>query len=652
MKIKSKLLLGLVSATIIPVAIVSTVMVMNLRAQAVGDFIERSHGEMSQVDNAIAIYFSGIEQNVKMLANSPSLQKVDSSITQYIDKQSVTMTPDQNGIVERGIYQQLDLMGKSHKGYAYVYMGTREGGYIQWPTGKASNNYDPRVRPWYKTAMSNPGEIKRTQAYYWEPDDATIVSNVLSFNTSTTQNAGVVAIDVSLKTLTDIVKEIKLGETGYIMMIEDSGNVLVDAKNPNNNFKALNSLASAYKTIGQTSSGFIDVQIDGVEYMANVLPSEKLGWKFVGLITAEEVMAESNNLIKYILAIVFVLAVIFIIGALFLAGLIAKPLSLVSKGLQEIAEGEGDLTKELAIRSNDETGQLAGYFNAFLKAIRQLVQQIGQAGEQMGESAQRAATISEDLLAVSQRQNQAVEMVSTAFNEMVATANEVATLCSSAAQAANDSQQLVSEGQQNIHTAVSSVNQLADYISASSITIEELEGDSQGITVILDTIRGIAEQTNLLALNAAIEAARAGDQGRGFAVVADEVRALAKRTQDSTEEINGLVVRLQNRTKEVAEQMTISLNASQKTVITTESVNESFSGIYQSVSAIHDMNTQIATAAEEQHLVAEEINRNIQQVHEDTQKVDDVSSRAQLNSQSLASSAVDLNNLVSKFKTH
>ncbi|MBF4396166.1 methyl-accepting chemotaxis protein, partial [Vibrio anguillarum] len=141
----------------------------------------------------------------------------------------------------------------------------------------------------------------------------------------------------------------------------------------------------------------------------------------------------------------------------------------------------------------------------------------------------------------------------------------------------------VSQGQQNIHTAVSSVNQLADYISTSSTTIQELENDSQGITAILDTIRGIAEQTNLLALNAAIEAARAGEQGRGFAVVADEVRALAKRTQDSTEEINGLVVRLQNRTKEVAEQMTVSLNASRKTVTTTESVNDSFTGIYQSV---------------------------------------------------------------------
>ncbi|NNN97918.1 methyl-accepting chemotaxis protein [Vibrio sp. B1-2] len=651
MKIKSKLLLSLISATIIPVTIVSTVMVTNLRSQAVSDFIEQSHGEMSQVDNAIAIYFSGIEQNVKMLANSPALQKVDSSITRYIDKIAEPMTPDSNGMVERGIYEALYLMGEAHKGYSYVYMGTKEGGYIQWPTGKASDNYDPRARPWYKTAMSSPGEIKRTQAYYWEPDDATIVSNVLSFNAAGTPNAGVVAIDVSLKTLTDIVKKIKLGETGYIMMVEDSGNVLVDAKYPENNFQSLDSLAAAYKTIGQTSSGFINIEIGGVEYMANVMNSEKLGWKFVGLITTEEVMAESNSLIKYILAIVFVLTVIFIIGALFLAGLIAKPLSLVSNGLQEIAEGEGDLTKELIIRSNDETGQLAVYFNAFLKAIRLLVQQIGHAGEQMGESAQRAATISEDLSAVSQRQKQAVEMVSTAFNEMVSTANEVATLCSSAAQAADDSQQLVSQGQQNIHTAVSSVNQLADYISTSSTTIQELENDSQGITAILDTIRGIAEQTNLLALNAAIEAARAGEQGRGFAVVADEVRALAKRTQDSTEEINGLVVRLQNRTKEVAEQMTVSLNASRKTVTTTESVNDSFTGIYQSVLSIHDMNTQIATAAEEQHLVAEEINRNIHQVQEDTQKVDDVSSRALLNSQNLASSADDLNNLVSKFKT-
>ncbi|MFB9215295.1 methyl-accepting chemotaxis protein [Vibrio sinaloensis] len=651
MKIKQKLLLGLIAATLIPVVIISYIVISNSRSETITDFLERSRGEISQVDNAISIYFAAIEDNVRMLSQHPAVKASDASIEKYMDMGASMMSPDQNGQTEQQIYSVLAQLGESHPGYAYVYMGTDNGGYIQWPKGKMTAGYDPRGRPWYTTAKSSPNEVGRTSAYYWATDDATIVGTVKAFSANDNSSSGVVAIDVSLKSLTAIVKQIKLGETGYLMMIEDSGNVLVDANNPDNNFKDINELAEGYRQLGQTQEGVVDLEIDGEHYMANVYHSEKLGWKFVGLITYDEVMEDSQRLMSLISVIVVVLVIIFIAGAIFLANLIARPLSLVSQGLKEISEGEGDLTKELQVKSNDETGELAGYFNAFLKAIRQLVQQISQAGQSMGESATKASMVSQDLAQVSERQNQAVEMVSTAFNEMVATANEVATLCTTAAQAADSSQSLVSQGQHDINTAVSSVNELAQLISASSETIAELEQDSQGITAILDTIRGIAEQTNLLALNAAIEAARAGEQGRGFAVVADEVRALAKRTQDSTAEINELVQRLQNRTKEVSEQMTVSLSASQQTVEITESVNTSFSGISESVSSIHDMSTQIATAAEQQHLVAEEINRNIQQVHEDTQKVDDVANRARSNSQSMQQSADELNSLVTKFKT-
>ncbi|RTZ14443.1 methyl-accepting chemotaxis protein [Vibrio aquaticus] len=651
MKIKQKLLLGLMAATLLPVAIISFVVISNSRDEAITDFIDRSTGEIRQVDNAISIYFKAIEENVRMLASQPAIKKADNSIESYMDKGDMAMTPLSNSKTEQEIFKTLEQFGRSHSGYSYVYMGTKQGGYVQWPQGNMSAGYDPRQRPWFTTAQKTPNNVGRTPAYYWAADDATIVGTVMTFDADDSASSGVVAVDVSLKNLTDIVKEIKIGETGYLMMIEDSGNVLVDAHNPDNNFKAIDSLGTGYKALSQLESGVLDVEIDGEHMMANVYYSNKLGWKFVGLISYDEVMRDSNNLMKFITVIVVVLGVIFGAGAMLLANLISKPLTLVSTGLKEISEGEGDLTKELQVRSSDETGALAGYFNEFIKAIRQLVQQISSSGSSIADSASRASLVSEELNQVSERQNQAVEMVSTAFNEMVATANEVATLCTTAASAADSSQVLVSQGQTDIGDAVNSVNELAQLISASSETITELEHDSQSITVILETIRGIAEQTNLLALNAAIEAARAGEQGRGFAVVADEVRALAKRTQDSTEEINGLVQRLQNRTKEVSEQMTVSLRASEQTVEITDSVHSSFSGISQSVTSIHDMSTQIATAAEEQHLVAEEINRNIQQVHEDTMRVDEVANRAKQNSTDLASAADGLNDLVKKFKT-
>ncbi len=651
MNIKTKLMLGLVSATLIPVVIVSLVVVSNLRTQAVDTFLERSQGEMTQVDNTISIYFDGIEKNVRMLASHPAFAKSDGSISTYVASQGEAMTPDDNSMVEKAIYRALSLVGESHSDYSYVYMGTQKGGYIQWPKGNISANYDPRQRPWFKTAMAAPDQVGRTPAYYWSGDDATIVGTVLTFEADKRENSGVVAVDVSLKNLTDIVKGIKLGDSGFLIMVEDNGNILVDAKHPENNFKSIRSLGQAYQSLDQTSQGLVEVDIDGIAYMANVMASDRLGWKFIGLISRDEVMASSNRLVSFIVVIAAVLGGVFVMGAAILANLIAKPLALVSHGLKEIAEGEGDLTKELTITSKDETGQLASYFNEFLKAIRQLIQQIGSAGAAMRESAQRAGTVSSDLVSVSDRQNEAVTMVSTAFNQMVATANEVANLCTTAAQAAEQSQELVSQGQGDINLSVQSVNQLANVMESTVESIRELEQDSQAITAILDTIRGIAEQTNLLALNAAIEAARAGEQGRGFAVVADEVRALAKRTQDSTAEIDELVQQLQSRTKEVSAQVSVSLEASQQTVDTTASVNNSFTGISESVTAIHDMSSQIATAAEEQHLVAEEINRNIQQVHDDTQRVDDVAKRAQLNSEQLGEAAQQLSELVSKFKT-
>ncbi|WP_376784277.1 methyl-accepting chemotaxis protein [Pseudomonas oryzihabitans] len=251
---------------------------------------------------------------------------------------------------------------------------------------------------------------------------------------------------------------------------------------------------------------------------------------------------------------------------------------------------------------------------------------------------------------VAGRQREAVELVSTAFNEMVATSNEVARSCSQAAASADAGHHRVQEGYGQIEKATGNVNQLSGSLAQSAQAMAVLEQDSHNINTILDTIRGIAEQTNLLALNAAIEAARAGEQGRGFAVVADEVRALAKRTADSTGEIDGLLGSLARKTQEVTRQIETSLELSQTSVASISEARGSFEGIRQSVDEIRDQALQIAAAAEEQHQVAEDINRHIAQIHDDAQQVEGLAQSTTRDSSRLSQLSGELDGLVRRFK--
>jgi len=648
MNIKQKLTWAFAVIACVPVIVVATLVVLNLRSDAKNEFIDGSGREIRQVSNAMQLFFEGISQNVDYLAAQPLVKAADASVKSRVGANAGDL-PDSE--LDKQLFDLFASLAASHPAYAYVSYGMSNGAYAFWPGDPKMSNYDPRVRPWYKTAMANPGKTLRTEAYYWAGDDAVLVSTVRAVANQLGAQGGVVNIDVSLKQLTEIVKQIKLGETGYLMLMENNGTVLVDPKQPEHNFKALNSLGDGYAQLAKAGKGLVEVELNGERYMANVWPSEQLGWTFVGLIKQADVMSAATQLTWLIAIIAAVLAVFFaVIGASF-ASLIVRPIRSVASGLEGIAQGEGDLTKSLDVRGKDETAQLASWFNQFLAAIRTLIQSIGGAATKILATSQSSTRVSSDMAEAAGRQREAVDMVSTAFHEMVATANEVARSCSQAAESADSGQRQAREGQQQIDAAVTSVDRLSQEIEQSAQSMQQLERDSNDIQSILGTIRSIAEQTNLLALNAAIEAARAGEQGRGFAVVADEVRALAKRTADSTAEIDGLLGNLAKRTSQVTQQMHASLEVSQQSVSRIGEARSSFGLIRESVDVIRDMNTQIATAAEEQHQVAEDINRHISQIHGDAQLVADLANSARVDSQSLAGLSNELDGLVRRFRT-
>ena len=648
MNIKQKLTWAFAVIACLPVVLVATLVVINLRSDAENTFVDGSGREIRQVANAMQLFFEGISQNIDYLAAQPLLTQAGDNLKTWMSADAAKVP---EGEQDKRIFELFAAMAASHPAYSYVSYGVSNGGYVSWPADLKLANYDPRVRPWYKTALANPGKTLRTDAYYWASDDAVLVSTVRSLANQSGPQGGVVAVDVSLKQLTEIVKQIKLGESGYLMLMENNGTVLVDPKQPEHNFKALGSLGDGYAQLAKTGKGLVQVELGGEHYMANVWPSEQLGWTFIGLIKQSEVMGSATQLTWIIAGIAGVLAVLFAVFGASFASLIVRPIRSVASGLEGIAQGEGDLTRNLNIRGSDETAQLANWFNQFLAAIRSLIQHIGQAAQKILATSHSSTQVSSDMAEAAGRQREAVDMVSTAFHEMVATANEVARSCSQAAESADSGQRQAQEGQQQIDDAVHSVDRLSQEIEQSAQSMQQLERDSNDIQSILGTIRSIAEQTNLLALNAAIEAARAGEQGRGFAVVADEVRALAKRTADSTAEIDGLLGNLAKRTSAVTQQMRASLEVSQQSVNRIGLARNSFGQIRESVDVIRDMNTQIATAAEEQHQVAEDINRHISQIHGDAQLVAELANAARLDSQSLAGLSNELDSLVRRFKT-
>ncbi|AQZ96362.1 methyl-accepting chemotaxis protein [Halopseudomonas phragmitis] len=648
MSIRHKLIMTFAIIASLPVMLVALLVVLNLREAARDDFIDSSGREIRQVETAMQLFFEGISQNVEFLAAHPLLKNIDGEFKRYVDARSARQP---EGEQDRAVFELFAGLAASHPAYAYVSLGTREGGYLFWPGDPNLSDYDPRTRPWYQRAMAEPGKAQRTEAYYWADDDVVLVSTVRSFSNRLGNQGGVVNIDVSLQQLTDIVRDIELGQSGYLMLIESNGTVLVDPRRPENNFRQLADLGPSYARLAAANGGSVEVELAGERYMANVYTSQALGWQFIGLIREQEVMAGATRL-TWIIALIAALAAFAFaaLGALS-AGLITRPIQAVSNGLEGIAQGEGDLTTNLAVRGRDETAQLAGWFNQFLGAIRELVQRIAQAAGQIHSSSGSATQVSQELAEVAARQREAVDMVSTAFHEMVMTANEVARSCSQAANSADQGQSQAHAGQQQIDASVDSVGRLSGEIEQAAQAMQQLEQDSNAIQSILGTINAIAEQTNLLALNAAIEAARAGEQGRGFAVVADEVRALAKRTADSTEEIDDLLGRLAQRTQATARQMHSSLEVSQQTVSSISEARSSFELIREAVDRIRDMNTQIATAAEEQHQVAEDINRHISQIHGDSQQVAELADATRADAQTLTGLSDTLNSLVRRFKT-
>ncbi|WP_226505986.1 methyl-accepting chemotaxis protein [Pseudomonas sp. MWU16-30317] len=357
-----------------------------------------------------------------------------------------------------------------------------------------------------------------------------------------------------------------------------------------------------------------------------------------------------EDMLLSIVGIAVVVLVVIVLIGLVMSGALVRPIKLMKANLDDIAAGEGDLTRRLAITSHDEIGDLAGSFNRFVDKIHGLVRQIAEMTTQLtglvGEVASQAQRSEQAM----ERQRHETDQVATAINEMSSAAQEVAKSAQGAAVAAQKTDEEGQQAKRVVDGSIAQIHALVGDIRTSGTSLDSLQQDVQSIVSVLGVIRSIAEQTNLLALNAAIEAARAGEAGRGFAVVADEVRALASRTQQSTQEIQGMIDRLQKGTTSAVDAMRRSSEAGEGSSVKANEAGQSLDAIAALIATINAMNAQIAAAAEEQTAVAEEINRSVHQIATAVDTVADETQQGAQTTRQLAALGERLGQMVRQFK--
>lgn len=344
------------------------------------------------------------------------------------------------------------------------------------------------------------------------------------------------------------------------------------------------------------------------------------------------------------------------IAAAFLVTLIIRssvirPIASVRNAIEDIAQGNGDLTKRLPVKGVRELAELSGSFNGFVEQLDELVKNINITSLRLADKAKDGQIHVEDIRTELGKQKLEIDLVASASTELSSSTEMVANNAKQAAESAMVANTSAQDSHSIVDDAVSTIRGLSNEINQISDIIQALVKEGENIGAVSGVIQGIAEQTNLLALNAAIEAARAGEQGRGFAVVADEVRTLAQRTQQSTEEINQMINRLQKST-EVADQAIRKGNENAESSVTKiEQAGQSITHVAEHVNTINEMNSQISQAASEQNAVISELNQNIVNISHNADSTSELADQTSNTSTASMEIALELKEKMNSFKT-
>lgn len=512
------------------------------------------------------------------------------------------------------------------------------------PNWNPGENWDARVRPWYKSAKEK-NDLIITAPYADSATGKILISIATPINEKG-KFVGSIFFDLSLASLSDLINSVKLFNAGYLFIVTEAGTVIA---HPEASYNGKNMKLFLPNSVIDTKE-ISQVTIEDKEYNLRFNKVLNQDW-YIGVLLDEKVAYQSiYNLRDNAVLYSIIALIISILTLQFLMGKLLHPLDALNEAINDVASGNGDLTKRLNTKTDKEFSELAIGFNTFTEKLQGQVTQLKAYGVEIYQGAVAMGEGASQSSSAMSVQLQEIELLATAMNEMATTAANVASNAQSAASAAQEGEDATKLGSEVVDKTTSLIDVLSNRIEQAVNDVGLLEEATSNIESVLQVINDIADQTNLLALNAAIEAARAGEQGRGFAVVADEVRTLASRTTESTTEIRTMIDKLQSGATTVSLAMNASQEAAHSTVEQAQKTGDALHQIHDAIKRINDMNIQIASAAEEQSLVAEEINTNTVKIKDLSVQVSESASQANQATNEQLQSVRDQNNILDKFK--